>query len=124
MAGAEQVCQQQADDQRDRGHHLEIDQRLDPDPPDLLEVAGACNAMHHHAEHDWRDDHRDQLQESIAENLQADGKVGRGHAEHDAQQQRHQNLDKQRRIQRFSRNRSGCGDGRHRSASLRFRASP
>ncbi len=80
------------DDQRDRGHDLEIDQRLDADPADLLEIAGAGDAVHHDAEHDRRDDHRDQLEEGVAEDLQLDGEIGHRHAEHDPEQQRHQNL--------------------------------
>ena len=87
VAGTEQIGEQQADDQRHRGHHLEIDQRLDADPSDLLEVAGACDAVHDDAEHDRRDDHGNQLQEGVAENLQADGKIGNGHSQHNPQQQ-------------------------------------
>ena len=71
VAGAEDVGEQEADDERDRGHHLEIDQRLDADAADLLEVAGAGNAVHHHAEHDRRHDHRDQLEEGIARGFSA-----------------------------------------------------
>jgi hypothetical protein len=51
--------------------------------------------MHHHAEHDRRDDHRNQLQEGIAQYLQADGEIGGGHPEHDPQQQRGKNLNEQ-----------------------------
>jgi hypothetical protein len=92
VAGSEQIGEQEADHERDRGHDLEIDQRLDADPPDLLEVAGAGDAVHDHAEHDRRDDHRDQLEEGIAQDLQADRKVGSGHAEHDAEDQSGQDL--------------------------------
>ena len=51
------------------------------DPP---QVAGAGNAVHHHAEHDRRHDHRNQLEESIGKEFQADGEIGRRHAERDA----------------------------------------
>ena len=100
VAGAEEIGEQQADHERDRGHHLEIDQRLDADPSDLLEVAGAGNAVHDDAEHDRRHDHRDQLQKGVAENLQPDGEVGHGHAEHNPQQQRGQDLNEQRPVNR------------------------
>jgi hypothetical protein len=66
VAGAKQIGEQKADDQRHRGHGFEIDQRLDADPPDLFEVPGAGNAVHDHAEHDGCYDHRDQLEEGVA----------------------------------------------------------
>ena len=34
-----------ADDQRETGHDLEIDERLDPDPADLAQVARARDAV-------------------------------------------------------------------------------
>ena len=39
------VDDDEADDQRERRHHLEIDQRLDADPADLLEVLHSGDAM-------------------------------------------------------------------------------
>ncbi len=57
VAGPDDVGEREPDDERDRGHHLEVDQRLHTDAPHLLEVAGAGDAMHHHAEHDRRHDH-------------------------------------------------------------------
>ena len=93
VARAEQVCQKQADDQRDRGHHLEIDQRLDADPADFLEVAGARDAVHHDAEHDRSDNHRNQLQKGVAENLEPDGEIRHGHAKRNPQQQGRQDLN-------------------------------
>jgi hypothetical protein len=51
--------------------------------------------MHDHAEHDRRDDHRNQLQEGVAENLEPDGKIGNRHSEHDPQQERGKDLNKQ-----------------------------
>jgi hypothetical protein len=113
VAGAEQIGEQQADHQRHRGHHLEIDQRLDADPADLLEVAGAGNAMHDHAEHDRRHDHGNQLQKGVAEDLQADGKIGNRHPERDPEEERGQDLNEQRGIQRLSRRRRSGGDGCH-----------
>ena len=117
MAGAEYVGEQEANDQRDCGHHLEIDQRLDADPPNFLEVTGTGDAMHDHAEHDRCDDHRNQLQEGIAENLQADGKIGNRHSKHNSQEKRGKDLNKQGGIQRLACNRRRGGDGRHRTLS-------
>ncbi len=115
VAGAEQIGEQKTHDQRDRGHHLEIDQRLDADAADLLEIAGTGNAVHDDAEHDRRHDHRDQFQERVAEDLEPDGELGCRHPEHNAEQQRRQHLDEKRGVKRLSRVRRDrcCGDGRH-----------
>ncbi|MEI9804156.1 MAG: hypothetical protein WDN48_06380 [Pseudolabrys sp.] len=43
---------------------------------------------------------RDQLEEGVAENLQADGEIGHRDAENDAKHQRGQNLHEQRLIKR------------------------
>ncbi|KAG5734366.1 hypothetical protein E4T56_gene17866, partial [Termitomyces sp. T112] len=69
--------------------------RLDADPADLLALAGAGNAVHDDTEHDRRHDHRDQLEEGVAQDLEADGKVGNGHAENDAEDQGRKDLDEQ-----------------------------
>jgi len=49
--------------------------------------------MHHDAEHDRSDDHRNQLQKGVAEDLEPDGKIRRRHAEHNPEQQRRQDLN-------------------------------
>jgi len=43
-AGLDQIDCYEPDHERDRGHDLEIDQRLEPHPADLLEVPGARDA--------------------------------------------------------------------------------
>jgi hypothetical protein len=111
VTGAERVGQEQSDHQRDRGHHLEIDQRFDADPTDFLQIAGARNSVHDNTEHDRRDDHGNQLQERVAQNLQADGKIGNGHSEYDSEHKGGQHLNKQRGVDRLSRNRC-CGSNR------------
>ena len=118
MAGAERVGQDQTYHKHDLGHHLEIDQRLDPDPTDLLEVARTGNAVHDDAEHDRRHDHRNQLQEGVAEDLEGDCKIRHGHAEDDAEDQRRQDLDEQRCIERFWLGGRGRGNGRHRDSPV------
>jgi hypothetical protein len=67
--GCHKVDDHEADDQRDRGHDLEVDQRLQADPADLLHVLHAGDAVHHGAEDDRRDQHLDQLDEGVAERL-------------------------------------------------------
>jgi hypothetical protein len=112
VARPEHVSEDEAHHQRHRRHHFEINQRLDADPPDFFQVAGAGDAMDHHAEHDRRHDHRDQFQEGVAEDLEADREIGDGHAEHDPQQQRYQDLDEQRGIEWLSDGRCcGCYGG-------------
>ena len=68
-AGLPKIDDHQADDQSERGHHLEVDQRLQPDPADLLHVLHAGDAVHHGAENDRRDQHLDQLDEEITQRL-------------------------------------------------------
>jgi hypothetical protein len=95
VAGRECKRENQANHQRHGRHAFEINERLDANPPDLLEIARAGDAMHHDAEHDRRDDHGDELQKRIAEDLQADREVRRGDTEDDPQEQGHQDLHEQ-----------------------------
>ncbi len=92
VAGSEQIGEHQADHEGYGGHHFEIDQCLDADASDLFQVARTGNAMHDDAEHDRRHDHRNQLQECVAEDLEPDGKVRSGHSKHDPEQQSCQDL--------------------------------
>ena len=85
VARAEGVGDDDAEDQRDRRHHLEVDDRLDADAADLLEVAGGGDAVHHDAEDERRDDHLDELDEAVAERLHLRGEVGPEDADDDAE---------------------------------------
>jgi hypothetical protein len=51
-----------------------------------LTPAGVGDAVHDHAEDDGRYDHRNQLEERIAQNLELDGEGWLGHAQNNAQQ--------------------------------------
>ena len=64
-AGPHDVDDDQADRQRQRRDHLEIDERLEPDPADLLHVADLRDPDHDRGEDDRRDHHLDQLDEAI-----------------------------------------------------------
>ena len=88
MAGREQKSQQQADSERDRRHDFEIDQRLEADPADFFQIAGAGDAVHDDAEYDRRDDHLNELEERVTEDFQRNGEIRRRHAEDDAENQR------------------------------------
>jgi hypothetical protein len=83
-AGFEDIDRQQTDDERHRGHHLEIDDRLDGDAADPRHVGHMRDPRDHGAEDDRRDQHADKLDEGIAERAHADGGIGRRHAERDA----------------------------------------
>ena len=83
-AGLQDIDRQQPDNERHRGHHLEIDDRLDGDAADARHVGHVRDAGHHGAEDDRRDQHADELDESVAERAHADGGIGRRHAERDA----------------------------------------
>jgi hypothetical protein len=113
VAGREDEGEQQADAQRDRRHHLEIDQCLEPDPADLLEVAGAGDAVDHHAKDDRRDDHRDQLEEAVAQDLQAGREVRCRDAQGDPEDQCDDDLEEQGPVERRADGRSRYRDGGH-----------
>ena len=81
--------------ERDRRDDLEIDQRLDADPADPFQVAGAGDAVHDDAEHEHRDDHLDELDERIAERLELDRRLGPDEADDDADDERQHHLAEQ-----------------------------
>ena len=83
-ARAGDVGDEQADDQREGGDDLEIHQRLDADPADLLGVLDVRDARHHGAEDDRRDEHLDQFDEAVAQRL--DPFVGRDMGSQPAEQ--------------------------------------
>jgi hypothetical protein len=88
--------------------------RLNSDSPDPLEVAGPGNTVHHYAKDDRRHDHRNQLEESIGKEFQADGEIGRRHAERDAKDKPRDDLYEEGFVKGFSRGGGSCG-GRHRT---------
>ena len=69
---------------------------VDAHPAYALEVARAGNAMHHHAEHQHRDDHLDELDETIAQRLEFDGPFRRHQADDDPDDESHHHLPEQR----------------------------
>src|SRR6185312_9185525 len=77
-AGAEmvEVADSDADEQRQRRHRLEIDQRLGADPGDLAQIAQRGDADHDGQEDDRLDDGADRLDEAVAQRLQRRGKIG------------------------------------------------
>ena len=92
-AGLEDFADDQADRERHRRDHLEIDQRLQADPADALQVAHRGDAVHHGAEDHRRDHHLDQRDEAVAERLQLLAEIGIEMSDQDTEQDRDQNLD-------------------------------
>ena len=75
---AECVDDDEADDERDRRDHFEVEQRLAAHTADLLHVARAGDAEHDRAEDDRADQHLDERDEPVAERLEPDagGRIG------------------------------------------------
>ena len=71
-ARLEDVHERQAEEQRDRRRHLEIDDRLQPDAAHRLQIAGAGDADDERREQQRRDDHLDHAQERVGERLDGD----------------------------------------------------
>ncbi len=69
-SGLHHLADDQADDQGHRRDDLEIDQGLQPHPPERLDVAHPRDAAGHGAEDHRRDDQLDQLDEGVAQRLQ------------------------------------------------------
>ena len=67
-----EVDRGQADEKRDRGDHLEIDQRLDAHSPDFLQVGVPGDPHNQRPEQQRRDDRLDQPQEDHAQHAQVD----------------------------------------------------
>ncbi len=111
LARADHEGEDEADDQGDGGHHLEVEQRLAADAAHLAQIAGAGDAVHDHAEHDGRHDHRDQLEKGVAEHLEADGESGSDDAEHHAEHQRHDDLHEQGGVERLRLGRGSRHEG-------------
>ncbi|MNS13264.1 hypothetical protein D3C72_448530 [compost metagenome] len=66
----EQVGQQQADDDGDRGHHFEVDDGLQADAAQFLRVANPGDTHDQRRNHDRDDDHLDQANEDVTSGLE------------------------------------------------------
>jgi len=94
-ARMEYESQQQPQHQGQRGHYFKVDQRLQADPADFFQLAGAVNAMYHYTEHDHRDDHLDQLDKTVAQRLQAFSEFREQHPDCDSHDKCYEHLAKQ-----------------------------
>lgn len=92
-AGLEQVHRNETDDQRDRGHEFEIDDRLDGDAPDTGHIGHMRDAMDDRAEDDRRDQHPDCLDEGVAKRLHPGAPLGIDDPKRDSGRHGDQHLD-------------------------------
>ena len=84
FARLQKFAHQEPDCQRHRRYRLEIEQRLDPDPADLLEVAHRADPVHDGAEDHRADHHFDERDEAVAERFEGDAEVRKVMADQDA----------------------------------------
>src|SRR5581483_2323197 len=120
MADLEQIAHGQADHQSKGRDDLEIDQRLDADPTDLLGILDMRYARYNGAEDDRRDHHLDQLDEAVTERLDPviGGKRRPQPADHDPEHDREQNLDIKNFVPGFCRVYRCCSYSRWRHLPL------
>jgi hypothetical protein len=96
VARLQDVADDQPDHQGQGRDHLEIDQGLDPHPPERLDVAHVGDAAGHGQE-DHRGDHQlDQLDERVAQRLQRHPDLGPQRPDQHAQGDADQHLDIER----------------------------
>ncbi len=96
----EDVGDHQAEDEREGGHDLEVEDRLETDPPDRLDVADLGDAGHHDTEDERRDHHLDELDESVPERFQIGAEAGPEMADGDAGDNSDEHLEEQRLVDR------------------------
>jgi len=97
------VGDDEADDKGNGRHHLEIDERLDADPPDFLQVLHGCDAVHDGDENHRCDNHLDEFDEAVAQGLHGGTRLGPEMAEKDADGDGDEHLDVEVGVKRLAR---------------------
>jgi hypothetical protein len=92
-ARMQEVAHQQADEQGDRRHRDEVEQRQPADLADLRRLPNRADAEHDRAEDDRRDHHLDQLDEPRAQRLERLTNIRGDEADHDAEYGGHNDRD-------------------------------
>ena len=92
-ARLQHIDHDEADDQRDRRHDLEVDERAQPDTADLTHGTHVRDADDNRREDDRRDHHADQLDESIAERPHRGAGFRPGDPDEHAERNARQHLD-------------------------------
>jgi hypothetical protein len=126
-----QMRGEQADDQRKRRHHLEIDQGLAADATDLAQILHAGDAGDHRTENDRSDQHANQFDEAVAQRLHRHAEFRIEMAEQDADRYGDQDLHIKNAVERFSHFVSRvkrllgivAGEGRNRACVVHVSAS-
>jgi hypothetical protein len=109
VAGPPDIDDEEADEQRDRGHDFEVDQRFQGDAADLLHLADAGDAVHHRAEDNRRNQHPDELDEAVAERMQVLADLREEYSDQDAKDHACGDLKRQVLVNRFPAQ-SRCAD--------------
>ena len=91
-SGPIEIGDHETDEEGDRGQHLEIDQRLQSDAPDLLQIAHLGNTDRDSSEDDRGDHHLDQLDERVSQRLELRGEVRNEEAQDNAERYSHDDL--------------------------------
>ena len=91
-------------DRQGRGRHdLEIDQRAQTNPADVLHRAHVGNADNDGREHNWRDHHFDELDEAVAQRFHGRCPFGRHESKQHSERDPGQYLEVQAGKQQFAR---------------------
>ncbi len=69
-AWLQHVAENQPEQDRNRGDHLEVDEGFQADAPERFAIADTGDSDHHAREYDRHHDHLDQLDENVAGGLQ------------------------------------------------------
>ena len=117
-ARVQHVAAHQTYEQRQSRHHLKVDQCFPADAADLLHVFHACDAGHHGAKDDQRNDHRDQPDERIPQRLHRDRRCRSQVAERDRRADGQQHLHRRTWVKE-SRARIGRRHSRGRNYAAR-----
>src|ERR1700751_591867 len=97
-SGRQEIYDNQPDEKGECRNQLKVDQRLYADPSEFLEIGDRGDAMNHRAKNDRRDDHLDQVDESVPQRFQAFAKIGKLVSDQNAEKDRDQYLDVENRI--------------------------
>jgi hypothetical protein len=91
-AGLEHLAHHQAQEERARGDHLEVEEGLEPHAPHALEVSHLGDARHHRGEHHRRHQQLDEPDEAVTERLERFASMGPEVSEQCSAHHRHQHL--------------------------------
>jgi hypothetical protein len=91
-----EIHRAEADEERERGDDLEVDQRLHADAADLADVAGAGDADHQRGEDQRRDDRLDQVEEERRQRPHGQAPLRHEVAEQDADDETDEDLRRER----------------------------